>query len=66
MFFVLLPMIGGSIIGQAVVKTGGETFMDEISGQMQYIPNQNIFLVGGLVCLLAIIPFALTLRKKKS
>ncbi|MDD6807688.1 MAG: MFS transporter [Oscillospiraceae bacterium] len=66
LFFVLLPMIGGSLIGQAVVKTGGETFMDEISGQMQYIPNQNIFLVGGLICLLSIIPFAMNLRKKKS
>lgn len=66
LFFVLFPMIGGSLIGEAVVKTGGETFIDEVSGQMQYIPNQNIFLVGGLVCLLAVVPFIMTLKKKES
>lgn len=64
-FFVLIPMIGGSVIGERVVKSSGEQFLDAASGQMQYIPNGNIFLVGGLICLLSIIPFALTIRHRK-
>ncbi|MBQ2091614.1 MAG: MFS transporter [Clostridia bacterium] len=64
-FFVLIPMIGGSIIGERVVKSSGEQFLDAASGQMQYIPNGNIFLVGGIVCLLSIIPFVLTIKHRK-
>lgn len=62
LFFVLIPMIGGSLIGQAVVKTSGETFINETSGLYEYIPNGNVFLVGGLVVLLSIIPFAMTFK----
>lgn len=62
LFFVLIPMIDGSLIGQAVVKSGGETFINETSGLYEYIPNGNVFLVGGLVVLLSIIPFAMTLK----
>ena len=58
-------MIGGSIIGERVVKSSGEQFLDAASGQMQYIPNGNIFLVGGIICLLSIIPFALTIKHRK-
>ena len=56
LFFVLIPMIGGSLIGEAVVKTSGETFVDAVSGQTQYIPNGNIFFVGAAVILLTVIP----------
>ncbi len=66
LFFVLLPMIGGSLIGEAVVKTSGVQFLDEVSGQMQYIPNGSIFLVGGLLCLLSLIPMALTIKPFKA
>ncbi|MBR5015345.1 MAG: MFS transporter [Clostridia bacterium] len=65
LFFVLIPMIGGSVIGERVVKSSGEQFLDAASGQMQYIPNGSIFLVGGLICLFSIIPFALTLKHRK-
>lgn len=65
LFFVLIPMIGGSLIGQAVVKTSGETFINETSGLYEYIPNGNVFLVGGLVVLLSIIPFAMTFKYHK-
>lgn len=65
LFFVLIPMIFGSVIGEAVVKTGGEQFLDTASGQMQYIPNENIFLVGGIVILFSIIPFLMILRSEK-
>ena len=66
LFFVLIPWIGGSLLGEATVKTSGHTFIDAASGQMQYIPNGNIFLVGGLFCLLSLIPFGLTLKHHKA
>ena len=65
LFFVLIPMIGGSLISEATLKTSGETFLDTASGQMQYIPNGNVFLVGGIICLLSLIPFALTAKYQK-
>lgn len=65
LFFVLIPMIGGSLIGEAVVKTGGEQFLDEASGQMQYIPNGTIFIVGAAIILFSAIPFILTIKHHK-
>ncbi len=65
LFFVLIPMIGGSLIGQAVVKTSGETFLNEVSGQTEYIPNGNIFIVGAAVILLTLVPLLLTVKHHK-
>ena len=66
LFFVLIPMIGGSLIGQAVVKTSGETFLEEASGQMQYVPNGNVFLVGACVIIFSLIPIILTIQHHKA
>jgi MFS family permease len=65
LFFVLIPMIGGSLIGQAVVKTSGETFVNAESGLTEYVPNGNVFLVGAAVILLSLIPFLLAARYHK-
>ncbi|MDO5449076.1 MAG: MFS transporter [Clostridia bacterium] len=65
LFFVLIPWIGGSLLGEATVKSSGQTFIDEVSGQMQYIPNGNIFLVGAIICLLSLIPFVMTFKHYK-
>ncbi len=65
LFFVLIPMIGGSLIGQAVVQTGGETFLNAESGRMEYIPNGNIFAAGAIVVLLALIPAILAAREER-
>jgi hypothetical protein len=62
LFFVLIPMIGGSLLGQLAVKKSGETFVDTVSGQTQYIPNGSIFLYGMVGILLAIVPLLLTAR----
>ena len=62
LFFVLIPMIGGSLLGQLAVKRSGETFVDTVSGQTQYIPNGSIFLYGMVGILLAIVPLLLTAR----
>ena len=56
LFFVLIPMIGGSLGGEATLKTSGETFINEVAGRTEYIPNGNIFLVGGIIVLLSLIP----------
>ncbi len=65
LFFVLIPMVGGSLIGQAVVKTSGETFVNEASGVTEYIPNGNVFLVGAIVVALTVIPTLLTVKLHK-
>ena len=65
LFFVLIPMIGGSLIGQAVVKTSGETFVNEMSGVTEYIPNGNVFLVGAAVILFSLVPILMTLKYRK-
>ncbi len=66
LFFVLIPMVGGSLIGEAVVKTSGETFIDELSGKTEYIPNGNVFLVGAIIVALTVIPTLLTLKLHKA
>ena len=66
LFFVLIPMIGGSLIGQAVVKTSGETFLDQASGQMQFVPNGNVFLVGAGVIVFSLIPILMTMKYHKA
>ena len=65
LFFVLIPMIGGSVIGERVVKTSGETFVDAASGQMQYIPNGNIFSVGAVIIALTVIPAVFVAKQYK-
>ena len=62
LFFVLIPMVGGSLIGEAVVKTSGETFVNAESGLTEYIPNGNIFLVGAIVVALSLIPLLFTFK----
>ena len=64
-FYVLIPMIAGALIGETVVKTSGETFINQKSGQMEYIPNSNIFLVGACVVVLTLIPLILSIRYHK-
>ena len=66
LFFVLIPMIGGSLIGEAVVKTSGEQFLDEVSGQMNYIPNGNIYIVGAVIVALSLVPFLMTAKHFKN
>ncbi len=66
LFFVLIPMIGGSLLGQAVVSAGGETFVNAVSGQTEYIPNGNIFLAGAAAIALAAFPLFRTNRRGRT
>lgn len=65
LFFVLIPMVLGSILGGAVVKTSGEQFLNETSGLMEYIPNGSIFIAGAVLILFSVIPFLFTFKWQK-
>lgn len=62
LFFVLLPMIGGSFLGEAVVKTSGVVIINELSGQLEYIPNGSIYAVGAVVVALTVIPLLMAAK----
>lgn len=66
LFFVLIPMVGGSLIGERVVKTSGETFINAESGLTEFIPNGNVFLVGACVIVFTIIPLLFTVKLHKN
>lgn len=64
-FFVLIPMIFGSIIATPTIKLSGLQIAGEVG--MEYIPNENIFLVGAIISVLSVIPlmFAWKLYKNR-
>lgn len=69
-FSVLLPMIFGPMIGNAINKAAGNTLPDLGSADVmttEYIPAPEIFLVGALVSLLifALIPVLQKFTKKQ-
>lgn len=66
LFFVLIPMIGGSFIGEAVVKTSGVVITNDLSGLTEYIPNGNIFLVGAVVTLLTVLPLLMAKKYRNN
>ena len=66
LFFVLIPMIGGSVIGERVVKLGGETFVNAASEQTEFIPNGMIFFIGAAIVVFSLIPFLLTRKHFKA
>ncbi len=55
-------MVGGSFLGEAVVKTSGEVITNELSGQLEYIPNGSIYAVGAVVVALTIIPLLMAAK----
>ena len=63
-FVVLIPMIIGPLIGNALCLIGGTPYKNEY-GQTVYPPNKWLFLVTGIVFLCATIPVILMIRKEK-
>lgn len=61
-FFVLIPMIVGPAIGDAVCKTASGAVYFE-NGMEKYEPCAEMFLAAGVVAMLMLIPLAI-LRKK--
>lgn len=63
--FALIPMLFGSNIGEAIIKNGGETILNELTGRYEYIPNGKVFLVGVIISTCSIIPILMTARYRK-
>lgn len=59
-FAVMLPMLIGPSIGSAVIKGGGQTYVE--LGTVKDVPTPGIFLAAALVLLLVILP-VLALRR---
>lgn len=59
-FVVLLPMVTGPFIGQALTYIQKKEYINEF-GLSAVLPNKYIFLGAALVLLLAIIPVAITI-----
>ena len=69
-FGVLIPMLVGPMIGNAINKAAGVTLPDMGSADVMttaYIPAPGIFLAGGVVMLLvfALIPWLCRLQRTK-
>ncbi len=66
LFFTLIPMIVGTIIGNIVVRNGAGTVVNDY-GITENIPTELIFLVAAILIVLAFIPlyFAAKLYRKR-
>ena len=63
-FVVLIPMIIGPLIGNALCRIGGTPYQNEYD-QTVYPPNKWLFLVTGIIFLCAVVPVILMIRKEK-
>ena len=63
-FTVLVPMIIGPLIGSGLCLIGGEPYKNEFD-QWVYPPNKWLFLVTGIIFLLAVIPVLFMMKKEK-
>ena len=63
-FVVLIPMIIGPLIGDGLCKSMGESYVNKL-GATVYPPNKWLFLVTGIIFLLAVVPVILMIRKEK-
>lgn len=62
LFQVLLPMLTGPYIGSAVIRHGGETYVD--LGVVKEVPTPEIFIASALVLLLIAVPIGLLRRRE--
>ena len=63
MFFsVLLPMVIGPAIGDAVIQSSDETYVE--LGVTKNLPTPNIFIAAAVVCVLAVIPMIILVKNK--
>lgn len=65
--FSLIPTIFGSNIGELIIKNSGEGVLNAATQRYEYIPDGKVFLVGGIISALSIIPIVIakiTLNKK--
>lgn len=63
-FCVLVPMVIGPLIAQALCQIGGESYTNEF-GQLVYPPNKRLFFVTGVIFLMAIVPVIFMMKKER-
>jgi MFS family permease len=63
-FAVLIPMVSGPYIGEALYKSNQETYVNEF-GQIVTLPNENIFIGAAGALVFAIIPIIFIILKEK-
>lgn len=63
-FCVLVPMVIGPLIAQALCQIGGESYTNEF-GQLVYPPNKWLFFVTGVIFLMAIVPVIFMMKKER-
>ena len=63
-FAVLIPMVTGPYIGEALYKSNPETYLNEYN-QLVTLPNANIFLGAAVALVVAIIPIIFIIINEK-
>ncbi|XDD42185.1 MFS transporter [Leptospira sp. WS60.C2] len=61
-FFVLIPMFIGPMIGQKINETTNLTYIDTANGSVAHVPSPEIFITGALFCLLIFYPLTMIKR----
>lgn len=64
-FVVLIPMVTGPYIGEALSYINKNTYINEYAIEVTE-PNSFIFLGAAFILLLAIIPVIITMKKEKN
>ncbi len=63
-FFTLLPMLIGTLIGNGIIKnTEGGVFTNPDTGAVEQIPQENLFLWAGILVVLTFIPLYFAARE---
>ena len=63
-FYVLLPMVVGPIIGDWSISGSDKTYLNEFNVETP-LPTENMFLVAAVISLLVFIPIAVLWKKSK-
>lgn len=58
-FFVLIPMFIGPMIGQKINESTNLTYIDPTNGSIAHVPSPEIFITGAVFCLLIFYPLTL-------
>lgn len=59
LFFTLIPMLIGTIIGNVIIKNTSHETRFDLYGNPIDIPQENLFLFAGLLVLVTIIPLGI-------
>lgn len=61
-FFVLIPMFIGPMIGQKINETTNLTYIDPANGALAHVPSPEIFITSAIFCLIIFYPLTLLKR----